>query len=437
MRRNNLLVRLSLIVAVVISLVLSFLIWTNNQRYERKTDTETTTKREETTTEQGNLEQVYLPTELIAVNANKDHQLIYDHQVSLSSEMRSIMKKWQFKLVRVSYTDYADLVNEPSSVQLGYHDFISLKLFGKVISQKALQDVARDRKFNRIIFSTKADAKTVYLLNDKTKQVWQGTVDNIKPTQVKKLIKAADFSTSIHQQNVNGKLRIFYDQPISLKPYSYLINRRNENTYISSLLSDSTNSSVDTRESGSKTIYYGGNYRDQQLTVDHRSDQLTFVDNTLTAIPNSLQSLLEKSFTAINGVDNPLTDVRYYSADEKKHAVSYRSYVEGFPIFQQSDFGAFEYGVSDTGTTINFSSRILQVPVPTKSAAVELPITTTMVDQLINAGYAENKIQDIAVGYRWVPDLSENDIVDLKPTYYIKINDRWRDYQDWLADKTE
>lgn len=437
MRRNNLFVRLLLIIAVVISLVLSFLIWTNNQRYERKTDTETTTKREETTSEQGNLEQVYLPTQIINVTKNKQHHLIYDHQVSLTAELRDVMKGWHFGLARNSHQNYADLINSPQTLQLGYHDFISLKLFGKVESQSVLQKATRDRKFTRIIFSTDSKLKAVYFVNDTTKQIWQSKVSNAKSSQIAKLIKAADFSTIIRQKHLNGKLRTFYDESVSLTPYSYLINRRNENTYISALLSDSSNSAVDTRESGGKTIYYGGSYRNRQLTVDHRRDQLKFVDNTTTDLPESLKALLEKGFTAINDVDNSLTDVRYFGSDETDHTVSYRSYVEGFPIFQQSDFGAFEVNFNDTGSTINFSSRTLQVPVPSKSDKVVLPATLDMINQLINVGYTEKQIKDFAIGYRWVPDTDETDIVDLKPTYYVKINNRWRDYQDWLADKTE
>lgn len=437
MRRNNLFVRLLLIIAVVISLVLSFLIWTNNQRYERKTDTETTTKREETTSEQGNFEQVYLPTQIINVTKNKQHHLIYDHQVSLAAELRDVMKEWHFGLARNSHQNYADLINSPQTLQLGYHDFISLKLFGKVESQSVLQKATRDRKFTRIIFSMDSKLKTVYFINDTTKQIWQSKVSNAKSSQIAKLIKAADFSTTIRQKHLNGKLRTFYDESVSLTPYSYLINRRNENTYISALLSDSSNSAVDTRESGGKTIYYGGSYRNRQLTVDHRRDQLKFVDNTTTDLPESLKALLEKGFTAINDVDNPLTDVRYFGSDETDHTVSYRSYVEGFPIFQQSDFGAFEVNFNDTGSTINFSSRTLQVPVPSKSDKVVLPATLDMINQLINVGYTEKQIKDFAIGYRWVPDTDETDIVDLKPTYYVKINNRWRDYQDWLADKTE
>jgi regulatory protein YycH of two-component signal transduction system YycFG len=300
-----------------------------------------------------------------------------------------------------------------------------------------LQKTTRDREFTRIIFSTDAKLKTVYFINDTTKQIWQSKVSNAKSSQIAKLIKAADFSTTIRQKHLNGKLRTFYDESVSLTPYSYLINRRNENTYISALLSDSSNSAVDTRESGGKTIYYGGSYRNRQLTVDHRRDQLKFVDNTTTDLPESLKALLEKGFTAINDVDNPLTDVRYFGSDETDHTVSYRSYVEGFPIFQQSDFGAFEVNFNDTGSTINFSSRTLQVPVPSKSDKVVLPATLDMINQLINVGYTEKQIKDFAIGYRWVPDTDETDIVDLKPTYYVKINNRWRDYQDWLADKTE
>ncbi|MFD1465450.1 YycH family regulatory protein [Lapidilactobacillus mulanensis] len=439
MRKTNILVRISLIIVVLISLVLSYLIWTNNQRYEKRTDTQTTTKRDVTSsdTNEQNLAQVYLPTEIISVDSKSQHHLIYNHKESLVSELRDTMKTWKIWTAHASTSKYDELISQSNTVQLVNPDQISLQLFGKVEAQKALKNAIRDRSFTRVIFSTEGDIDKVFFVNDQTKKIWQSRVTDAKVSKILSLLRAADYSAKVALRSVQGQVRTFYPEGLSLRPYSYLITRRNENTYISALLSDSANSTVDTRESGNETTYYAGNYNDYQLLVDHSTDQLKYTDNTQSDVPASLQALLEQSFKAISEVDNPLTDVRFFDADTDNNTVSFRSYVEGFPIFQQSDFGAFKVSYTNTGSQVDFSSRILQVPIPATTSRVALPSTQSVLDTLKNAGYATDKIQDIIVGYRWVPDTESTDIIDLKPTYYVQIGGKWRDYQDWLADKSE
>lgn len=438
MRRTSLLVRISLIIVILLSLVLSFLIWTNNQRYEKKTDTQTATKRDVTNSNntQQNLEQVYLPVEVLTVDSQKQPRIVYNHKESLTSEIREAMQKWHIRTARVSPAKYSELTTRMNTVQLVYHDQISLQLFGKLIGQTALKGAVRDHTFNRVIFSTEGNINKVFFVNDQTNNIWQSQVTHANVSQILSLLRTADFSAKVSLQNMQGQLRTFYPEGLSLRPYSYLITRRNENTYISALLSDSANSSVDTHESGHETTYSAGNYNDYQLTVDHSTDQLKYLDNTETDIPATLQLLLEQSLKAIISIDNPLTDVRFFSTETGNDMVSFRSYVEGFPIFQQSDFGAFKVTYTNSGSRVDFSSRILQVPVPATNGRVKLPATTTILSQLHEAGYAQTEIQDIAVGYRWIPDKESTDIIDLNPTYYVQIGNKWRDYHDWLTDKS-
>lgn len=436
MRRTNLLVRVILILAVVFSLILSFLIWTNNQRYERRTDTEAgTTTDSITSANQQNLSQVYLPTAVVNVDNKKNQTLVYNHKENLALEVRQVVQKWTFHSFRRSAVSYHELMNQSGTVQMIYADQMSLKLFGSVVKQERLKDVVNDIAFTRIIFSTSNNLAHVYFLDDISQKVWQSRISETRIATIRHLVTKADMNLAVSQEQLGERPQVFFKNEVTLRPYSYLINRRNENTYISALMSNDKNTNVESRESGGQTTYYGGSYHNQ-LTVDHRSDQLTFSNNSQTDVPNNLKSLLENSFTALTDIGNPLTDIRYYSVDQTNNMVAFRSFVEGFPIFQQSDFGSVKVKFSNTGSQTAFSSRILQVPVPAKANQVTLPATETVMNKLVAANYSRKSIQNLVIGYRWVTDTTDADIVDLMPTYYVKINNRWRDYQDWLQDQT-
>ncbi|MFC6314779.1 YycH family regulatory protein [Lapidilactobacillus achengensis] len=436
MRKTNLLVRFVLIVAILISLVLSYLIWTNNQRYERKSDTESTVTTALITNQQA-LSQVFLPTEVVKVDQKGNQQLVYNHKENLVLEIRKLMANWSYRSSHRSTKRYADLMALNGSVQLIYADQLSTQLFGEVAKQDSLKSATTDHAFDRIIFNLTGDLDHVYFLDDRTQSVWESRVSKADADPVATLINKCDFKVKVTQETLSGQPRLFFSDSVKLQPYSYLINRRNETTYISALMSSDNNANVESRESGGQTVYYGGGSYHNQLIVDHRSDQLEFVDNSRTTIPESLNRLQESGFTMLNSIGNPLTDIRYYDADNTKKTIAFRSFVEGFPIFQQSDFGAVKITFSRSGSHIKFSSRVLQVPVPAANGQVTLPATATILQKLIAAGYRKGEIQDLVVGYQWITDQEEADIVDLKPTYYAKINDRWQTYQTWINDKTQ
>ncbi|WP_261807229.1 YycH family regulatory protein [Lapidilactobacillus luobeiensis] len=435
MRKTNVLVRIILIIAILISLVLSYLIWTNNQRYERRSDTESAVNTALISNQQA-LNQVFVPTEVIHVDRQGGQKLVYNHKENLVLEIRKLISKWSFRSSHRSTTRYNDLLKQTDSLQLVYSDQLSTQLFGEVTKQDSLKSSPTDHAFDRIIFGLDDDPTQVYFLNDQTQTVWQSRVSKATAAPITALIEKCDFKAKVTQEVLSGQPRLFFQEQVSLQPYSYLINRRNETMYISALMSSDSNANVESRESGGQTVYYGGGSYHNQLIVDHRSDQLEFVDNSRTTVPESLNRLQESGFTMLNSIGNPLTDIRYYSVDDTKKTISFRSFVEGFPIFQQSDFGAVKISFSRSGSHIKFSSRVLQVPVPAGSDLVTLPATNTVLQKLLSAGYTKDKLQDLVIGYQWVTNQSESDIVDLTPTYYAKINDRWQTYQDWINDKT-
>ncbi|KLD60109.1 hypothetical protein WP50_12925 [Lactiplantibacillus plantarum] len=80
----------------------------------------------------------------------------------------------------------------------------------------------------------------------------------------------------------------------------------------------------------------------------------------------SLTNQLKKSFNLLTSLGVPMDNIRYYGFDATSNSVIYRSYVEGFPIFNQTENGDVRIQLTSNGLDrYYFSLYSLQVPVPT------------------------------------------------------------------------
>ncbi|GAF41510.1 hypothetical protein FC83_GL000074 [Agrilactobacillus composti DSM 18527 = JCM 14202] len=428
---SDIFLKAGLIIAVTISVILSFLIWTNNARYERNPDTKVSTAQEQSKTDK-ELADVYLPTRILQKNQQQQY-MVYNRRDSPIMAFQKRFKTWQLtgSITAKNYNngDYLNQINAPEQVQLTYPGVITWRLFKqmyKLTEKKATADFS----FNRIILKNN-DNKTVYLTNDNNQVVHKVPVANNRGKQLRALLKNADMRLPVEERVMNNKLTLYYTKPVKITPYSYLISRENINTYISTLLADKGDSSIEARESGSVTTYYRGIFK--KLSADSSNDQIQYEDYTDTVTVSSTTQLLRNSFSRLVNVGNSLANVRYFSSVPKTQVVTYLNYVEGFPIYQQSDFGAASIQLTPSGQVLRFSSRTLQVPVPAENQDNTLPATQDVLNQLAANNVDLATIKDIQLGYHWTQSSANQQVIDLKPTYYVFINNTWKDYRDLLA----
>lgn len=115
----------------------------------------------------------------------------------------------------------------------------------------------------------------------------------------------------------------------------------------------------------------------------------------------------------------------------------YKTYAQGFPIFNVDQKGDVTVRYTQTSQEINFSNTNHTVPIPTNQPAQTLPATATVVLQLVAAGYRASQITDIHIGYQWTGSSKHQQVVDLQPTYYVQILGTYRDYQSWLLTSSD
>lgn len=432
--RQNLL-HICLTITILISILFSALIWINPATFQRPVTNE---QKDSTTVRQDNgydITDIYFPTSILYNVTNEQHYLISSKKIDLIRNIKDLGKNWNAqKLKQMKVTsdkDYLHYLTLKNAVVLRYPDRVSTLLFARKKAQKKTPKY----DFNWIVLSLKAPYHA-YLLNDSKRQVYQMVSKEKTSTKAAQLLQDNRVKkTEIDYRKIGSNYVITYPQPVSVPKYSYLVNKENAGVYIGRLLGTSNSSSITTREQKEVTVYSDDNGK--KLTVNNQSGEVTFDNYNESRLDldgkRSLYYNLKANFDLLSSLGLALDDIRYDNYNAKTATVTYRSYINSYPIIAKNCYGTFKAQTKSNGARrLDFSLDTLQIPVPANGQASQLPTTDSMLEQLQQAGVKLDELSDLTIGYRWSDNASADMVVDLTPTYFVKYQGSWCDYQDLL-----
>ena len=85
MKFNSFVMRVILIASIVLSIILSWKIWTNNTHYERRTDSQTTTKAVSRKSDR-KISDIFLPTQILWRTNQQSQLVIIQRKLSAQAE---------------------------------------------------------------------------------------------------------------------------------------------------------------------------------------------------------------------------------------------------------------------------------------------------------------------------------------------------------------
>ncbi|GEO66938.1 YycH family regulatory protein [Levilactobacillus spicheri] len=429
MKITKALLPIGLTIAVAISVTLSALIWTNPAQYERNRQRSSNNPTTELNTRPQ--KDVYLPTQVVHTDATGNQQLLNNRKINLTSEIRTALSNWKLGRISrvrdVSHTDYLNALKQKDSLLLSYASPINVKLFNTVFSSNvSLQNT----QFSRIMVPLNGD-KHLYLLNDTNQEMYRVTVKSGAAKPLRGILRENLFRIPIHMQWLNGSAMAYMPSSVTVPSYSYLVNHQSTDYFTTRLLNNGEATNVTAKKNKDNTIYSDGTSK--QLTVYNKPGVALYEDYSAMQATLTFSQQLKASYQAVKTIGIPMENLRYYGYDGDNNTVTYRSFVEGFPIFNQSDYGAARIQILSQGVRrYNFSLYSLQVPVPNDKKSITLPGTQAVIDQLTAAGYNRKKIGSIQLGYQWAASSVSDKVVDLTPTWYVNYDGTWKTYKQML-----
>ncbi|MFC6180741.1 YycH family regulatory protein [Lactiplantibacillus daowaiensis] len=425
-----------LAILILLSVGLSIYIWTNPSRYERESKVSTASSNSTIATR--TIDDIYLPTQLVHTDTQGNQTLLINKNVSLVSQFKEQISKWQARSIAkvriTSAKSYTALLNGQDSYVLNFPDSVTISMFNTIFNQNLKN--YRSAEFSRIVIPVN-DTDHLYLLNDSKHQIYSVSLKKKSLTAMRKVLSTASVkSIPVEMVYRNGSTYLDYTHRVKMQQYSYLLNKLSASQLANRLLDADGTSSVTVRNHKHDQEYTTGSYK--RMTVNTKSSTVKYEDYSDAGTQRKLSftEQLQKSYNHLVSIGVPMDNIRYYGYDTTSNSVIYRSYVEGFPIFNQTENG--DVRIQMTSNSLEryyFSLESLQVPVPTtgKQQSVTLPSSTSVLKQLLAAGYKQSKLGSIELGYHWSRNTSSKLVIDLNPTYYVYYNGTWRTYTSMLS----
>lgn len=420
---------LGLTLAVAVSVTLSAMIWTNPAQYERSRQRSSNTPTTELNTRPQ--KDIYLPTEVVYTNGSGKQELLNNRKVNLTTEIREALSKWDLGSIRRvqpgSRSAYMQYLTTKSSLLMSYSAPVNIKMFNTVFGSKLARTSA---EFSRIMVPLN-DAKHLYLLDDKDQEVYRISVRKSDLAALQKILKENLFRIDVQMKWFTKSAIPYVTNSVTVQSYSYLVNQQSTDYFTTRLLNKGESTNVSAKKNKDNTIYSDGASR--QLTVYNKSGTALYEDYSALQSSFNFSQALSASYSAVKSIGIPMENLRYYGYNSGKSTVTYRSFVEGFPIFNQSNYGAARIQMLAQGVRrYNFSLYSLQVPVPNDKKAESLPSTQSVIDRLVAAGYSKKQMATLQLGYQWLASSSSDKVVNLTPTWYVFYNGSWKTYDQML-----
>ncbi|GAY72431.1 YycH family regulatory protein [Lentilactobacillus kosonis] len=429
MKFSKFLLPTGLVIAIAISLGLSVVLWTNPANYRSK---ESTTQNSQSEILVKPKRTIFAPTQAILNEKDGTHNILINKSVNMISEINQQMKNYRNARMRTVVSNdqkkYYQVITRSNSILLSYASPVMISTVNSIVNDHFSK--LNDHKVNRILLPLDDDSK-LYLLSDSNFTVYQINVKKHNLTGLNNVLKIKSNKFPVSIKNMNGAPTMYVNQPVKMQPYRYLLERQSPDYFVGRLLNDSNSANVTLKRRKSELVY--SNQGTKRLIFNTQTRKATYSDYSVNDVANNLKAMIDDSYRQLLKIGLPMDNLRFYGYDDKNPQVTFRSFVEGFPIFRED--GSGEISINTVNTSLQRARFLLdtpQVPIPSKSGYVTLPTTKTALNRLENYGYKESKIQKIRLGYRWQQQSKRSTLINLVPDWFVLYDNKWHSYSDML-----
>ncbi|UDM32159.1 two-component system activity regulator YycH [Lentilactobacillus laojiaonis] len=427
MKFKQYIIPVSLTLMVILSVVLSVVLWTNPTNYRSKQSNTTGTKDEIVGKSK---RYIFTPVQALYMDDSGESNLLTNSSVNVVSEIKRSIRNYEGtdikKVSENSASQYFKIAKMTNAYLLSYPDAVPVKFVTKLFKG----DVANDENYqiNRIVVPLNKEAK-LYLLSDDKFQVYQVDLRKHSTNQLANILKTSLQKIPASLQQIGTRPEVFIDNDVQMQPYKYMLNTQSESFYVSRLLNDEDTQSITTKRRKDINVY--SDSKNRQLLFNTKSKAVQYSNYQNNQSKDSLEGNLTESYNDLIRLGYPLENVRFFAYDEKTKTANFNTFVEGFPIFGSSSSVSIQIQ-SKTAKKYNFSLNNPQVPLPSNANPIVLPSTKKVLNNLENAGYRVNDINKISLGYTWKIDKDSKLVVNLTPDWYILYRGRWHSYSQLM-----
>ncbi|WP_321384193.1 two-component system activity regulator YycH [uncultured Enterococcus sp.] len=411
------LIRPGLIAMILLSLYFSWSIWVSpsNKETTNQGETKVTTTIKERTSQE-----TFAPIRLIRM---EETGMSLTASESLISSVQKLISESEFGSLSVVVNGDAEAFDryytERSGFELMYEGRFLLSEYLKTYNiELGSTDVPVDQAyFNRL--QVDYSEKKLFFFDFADKIVYETSV-SLERSAVEPLLKKEGLTYfDVAERSELSNKSYYMVTGLKLKKYSYILASQPITLFRNAFFSDTEN--IQTNEDSADISYTKGS---EKLTVNELG---TVHFSGILKNNSEEQNIYSDSFSYVKKMGANIGNLRYF--DSSDGTVNYRTFVEGFPVFSESNRGQVKVSVTGRNSeqpkiVIDASVDTIQVPIPSEEEVV-LKDSTDLLATLAAYGADDTEIKSIIIGYTWQRLEETKQVVDLTPEWYIYYRDQW------------
>ncbi len=429
MKLSEKIIRYGLIALIAMSLYLSYKIWLSPNARTYLGDDQSTVVA--STANLRKADEVFLPTRLVWVKNPEDIKMLSSENAI--SKIHELVVKGRYGAVSgTTYDDdqaFLEAADIRHGIEMSYFGSFQLYEYVKMFNLKIDTDEVADGKE---IFFTKVqwdfDNSRIRFINTRRHQIYEAAMTMELDPVEQKLRQLDEPWMAMTPTNRLSSLQYNTSEKVELKLYSYIASTQTYTVFRNAFFQDPEN--VKSSEESRDIVLYGGS---ETMHVQE-NQQIVDFQGQLETTADAEADIYDRSYHYISRLGTGIGYLRFF--DRSKEGITYRTFIEGFPVFGDAYQGEVTFDIRDTGVgtpqiDIRSSLNTIQIPIPSEET-VTLDSSGAVIRELTEKGAQADLWQSMVIGYQRQDVKNADGIVDMVPTWYIKYDDSWYSYQQLL-----
>lgn len=404
-----------LLLLVVLSLVLTFLIWTYTPKLQIIEEPEV---EQITIGEQKEVKDILKPHRILARNNNDWIGTLDVRPVDLVMGNFSNWKGTELSFVRGNLTDTEmnELLGANGRMTLFFPEEIPVNLFSSILPLSLTEST--EMTFDQLIMDfgkVQNNTMQIYFVSEQNRTLYRTNV-TVSGGQLQLDINEVLQELIPYAEIKRNSKRSLYvpKERVKLTKYTYYIDEISTDKMKEALFRDPTIVQK-TTENADSIKYTDGMYL---LTIDKVKKLINYVypaSESIVAIPPS--RLLDDSFEFVNGHGGFTDDFRFISMDASKQLVEYQLFKQGYPVFSKitSTRISTTWGEEDMFRYKRPYYELMDIP---EQSLQQLPSGVEIIETINQSNLHLDDIEDIVLGYYLTENEGSNLLYTLEPSWF-------------------